>query len=42
MGNKMIGCHECVLDIHGKTRDFVWTLLAATAEKDATTITLKD
>lgn len=36
----MIGCHECTLDIHGVERDHTWTLLASTANKDATTITL--
>ena len=36
----MIGCHECTLDIHGVVRNPTWTLLASTAEKGATQITV--
>jgi hypothetical protein len=39
-GNKVIGCHECRLDIHGERRLKTWTDLAATAERGATSITL--
>lgn len=42
MGNKMIGCHECTLDIHGKIRNKVWSLLSTTVNKGATSITVDD
>lgn len=36
MGNKVLGCHECELIIHGKERIPTWTLLSTTANDGAT------
>ena len=41
-GNKVLGCHECTLDIHGKPRNPTWTLLTTTANVGDTTITVDD
>ncbi|KAM3144741.1 hypothetical protein pb186bvf_003050 [Paramecium bursaria] len=41
-GNKVLGCHECTLDIHGKPRNPTWTLLTTTATSGDTTITVDD
>lgn len=37
-GNKVIGCFNCQLTIHGKTRTPVWTELSETAAVAATVI----
>jgi hypothetical protein len=42
MGNKVLGCYECTLDIHGKVRTPTWTLLSSTAAERATTIKVDD
>lgn len=42
MGNKVLGCHQCTLDIHGKVRTPTWTLLSSTVEVGATSITVDD
>ncbi|CAD8206675.1 unnamed protein product [Paramecium pentaurelia] len=36
MGNKMIGCNQCKIDIHGKDRTPSWTLLSQTTTNDGT------
>eukprot|EP00361_Fabrea_salina_P003869 CAMPEP_0202427040 /NCGR_PEP_ID=MMETSP1345-20130828/1320_1 /ASSEMBLY_ACC=CAM_ASM_000843 /TAXON_ID=342563 /ORGANISM="Fabrea Fabrea salina" /LENGTH=3382 /DNA_ID=CAMNT_0049037631 /DNA_START=76 /DNA_END=10221 /DNA_ORIENTATION=+ len=41
-GNKALAVRNGVLDIHGKPRDKTWTLLQATAEAGATSITLTE
>jgi hypothetical protein len=42
MGNKVLGCHECTLDIHGKQPSHHYTLLSSTADAGATQITVDD
>lgn len=42
MGNKVIGCHQCTLDIHGTPRTPTWTLMSETAEAGATSILVDD
>lgn len=42
MGNKLIGCHECTLDIHGKVKSHTWSLMSATANEGDSTISLQD
>lgn len=42
LGNKVIGCHQCQLDIHGIKIDKTWTQLGATAAVGATSIVLKE
>lgn len=39
-GNKVIACHNCNLDIHGKKRTPTWTDLATTMNAGDDTITL--
>jgi len=39
-GNKVIGCRECILDMHGIERPTVWTYLDATVAVGATEITV--
>jgi cell migration-inducing and hyaluronan-binding protein len=41
-GNKGIGCLECYISMYGKPRQYTWTVLSATANIGATTITVKD
>lgn len=41
MGNKMIGCSQCVIDIHGYPRTPSWTLLSSTTT-NSNTITVDD
>lgn len=40
MGNKLIGCHECILDIHGKVKTHTWSLMDATANEGTNQIVL--
>ncbi|CAD8161606.1 unnamed protein product [Paramecium octaurelia] len=42
MGNKVLGCHQCQLTIHGKERTPTWTLLSTTVKAGATQITVDD
>jgi len=42
MGNKVLGCHQCTLDIHGKVRKHTWTLLSSTVEPGDKSITVDD
>ena len=42
MGNKVIGCHCCTLDIHGVAPSHYFTLLTSTAAIGATSITVDD
>lgn len=37
-GNKVLGCHHCDLDIHGKKRNPTWSFLQHTANKGDTKI----
>lgn len=39
-GNKVLGCHSCKLDFHGKSKNPTWTYLAATANIGDNSITL--
>ena len=39
MGSKVIGCHMCTLDIHGKVRTPTWTMISKTENAGDTTIT---
>jgi hypothetical protein len=39
-GSKVIGCHHCTMDLHGKPKTPTWTVLASTAAAGATQITL--
>jgi len=41
-GSKGIGIQHGRLEMHGKPRDFTWTMLSTTAEAGATEITLMD
>lgn len=41
-GNKGIGCLECSISMYGQPRKYTWTVLSATANINATTITVKD
>lgn len=41
-GNKVIGCSECTLDMHGVQRNVTWTYLDSTVEIGATVITLAE
>lgn len=41
-GNKAIGCHACVFDIHGKFRNKTWTELGQTVLPGSTTVKLAE
>lgn len=41
-GNKVIGCHECFLSMHGKVRNHTWTLLENTVQSGTSTLTVQD
>ena len=42
MGNKVLGCHQCTLDIHGIQPSHHFTLLSSTASIGDTVITVDD
>jgi hypothetical protein len=42
MGNKVIGCHMCELDIHGVKPSHYYSLLSSTANVGATSIMVDD
>jgi hypothetical protein len=42
MGNKVLGCNDCQLDIHGTAPSHVYTLLSVTADEGDTIIEVDD
>ena len=42
LGNKVLGCHMCTFDLHGKVRTPTWTLLSSTVAVGASTLTVDD
>ena len=41
-GNKVIGCLECFLSMHGEVRNHPWTQLNTTADVGSSTLTVQD
>lgn len=41
-GNKGIGCLECFISIHGKVRQYTWTMLSTTIAAGDSTFTVQD
>lgn len=41
-GDKGLACYNCQFDMHGKPRNFVYSLLASTAIQGATSLTVED
>jgi hypothetical protein len=41
-GNKVIGCHECFLSMHGQVRNYTWTQLETTVYGGGSIITVQD
>ena len=41
-GNKVIGCLECFLSMHGEVRTTTWTQLETTASAGSSTLTVQD
>lgn len=41
-GNKVIGCLECFISIHGQVRSKTWTLLESTILKSVSSFTVRE